>query len=150
MQCLELGKVVSITEGILLSGKNLETQQDVLEILRGHLEEALYLMTLVNQHKWFLGVFNAHSMHSGHTKFEDIAANIQETISLLSTSVADDTAARLQANFRQVSGAIIQNNLKSKGLHLFIKNISKSEPTAYSTTTTRCHALPFFHCYGDC
>ena len=107
MQCLELGKVVSIIEGILLRAKknHLETKQDVLEILLLHLEEALHLMTLVNQPTWFFGVFHAHSMHSGHTKFEDIAANIQETISLLSTSVADDTAARVQANFRQVSGA---------------------------------------------
>jgi hypothetical protein len=91
--CVQLGKTVSMVEGVIVRGKNLENQQRELEQIREHIEEALLLIDTVNKANWLSSIFFAHS---DTNKFEEVVGNLQQGTSLLTSSCAVETASLLQ------------------------------------------------------
>ena len=96
--CVEFGKIVQMLEKILLKAENLESHEEVVEDVKGSLEEALMLMQKMQDRGIIAATFLAKSDKS---KFEDLKVRIEEAINRLNLSVTVDTAAITKAKFQQ-------------------------------------------------
>jgi len=96
--CVEFARIVQTLEGVLMKAENLSGHREVVDDLRASLEDALQLMTAMQDRGMLAQMLLSRS---DRAQFDDLKDRIEGAIHRLTLSATVDTSAIVRAKFEQ-------------------------------------------------